>query len=253
VLIVKGSLTEQQVNEWGWRIPFILSAVLCLTGWMLRRGIKETEEGERSASLRAPIFDSLLADWLPIVRTFGIVAMTNAAYYLTFTFAAERRSTSGAGGHAFWAANLLSLAVVLMAKVFGGWLSDRVGRRRLMMILTVVGGVAIVIALPILLHGSPWEFWGAQVMLAVPFGMALGLHGAMLVEIFPLRTRVTSMSFAYNATLVLSGAIAPFVATWLIDVVGTETAPAYYIIAYGVIGLALMAGMKETNKNRLDQ
>ncbi len=250
-LIITASLTREQIVSWGWRVPFILSALFCISGWFLRRGIKETDEGKKAATLRIPVLESLAADWLPMIRTFGIVGMTNAAYYLTFTYAAERRSTIG-GSTAFWAANLCALAVVLIAKPFGGWLSDRIGRRRLMLILTVVGMAAIFIALPILLTGSPWAFWGAQVMLAVPFGMALGLHGAMLVEIFPLRTRVTSMSIAYGLTLVLAGATTPVVSTWLIDILGHPSAPAYYIMVYGAIGLALMWPMKETNANRLN-
>ena len=65
--------------------------------------------------------------------------MTNAAYYLTFTYAVERRKhLTGDGGEAFLLANTLSLFVVLFSKPLGGWLSDRVGRRRLMMALTVV-------------------------------------------------------------------------------------------------------------------
>jgi MFS family permease len=91
-----------------------------------------------------------------------------------------------------------------------------------------------------------------QMMLGVVLGMALGLQGAMLVEIFPLRTRVMSMSFAYSVTLVLSGGIAPFVSTWLIDVAGSPTAPAYYVMAYGVIGLIVMLLMKETNDRPLN-
>jgi MHS family proline/betaine transporter-like MFS transporter len=91
------------------------------------------------------------------------------------------------------------------------------------------------------------------VLLGIPFGMALGLHGAMLVEIFPLRTRVTSMSFAYSVTLSLSGALAPIISIWLLDIVGSAIAPAYYIAAYGVIGLAVLLPMKETNARRLDQ
>jgi MHS family proline/betaine transporter-like MFS transporter len=251
-LIVTATLSGAQRDSWGWRLPFLFSASFCIAGWFLRRGIKETDEGEQAAAIRAPILDSLIGDWLPMLQTFGIVGMTNAAYYLTFTFAAERRANSG-GGSVFWASNLLSLAVVLISKPIGGWLSDRIGRRRLMIALTVVGMAAIFVALPILLTGSPWAFWGAQVLLAVPFGMALGLHGAMLVEIFPLRTRVTSMSFAYSVTLVLSGGIAPFVSTWLIDVLGRPGAPAYYIVFYGVIGLALMWPMKETNTRPLDK
>ena len=74
----------------------------------------------------------------------------------------------------------------------------------------------------------------------------------MVVEIFPLRTRVTSMSLAYSITLALAGGTAPLVAAWLTDRFGQPLPPAYYIMFYGAIGLALMAPMKETNRRRLD-
>ena len=92
-----------------------------------------------------------------------------------------------------------------------------------------------------------------QIMLAVPLGMALGLQGAMVVEIFPLRTRVTSMSVAYSVTLALAGGTAPMVATWLMDTMKQPLAPAYYVFLYGLLGLAIMWPMKETNARRLDQ
>jgi MHS family proline/betaine transporter-like MFS transporter len=251
-LLVTATLRADQVVAWGWRIPFVGSVLFCALGWLLRRRIEETEEGQKAVALRPPILPALVADRIPMLQTFGIVGMTNAAYYLTFTFAAERRA-SGGGGAAFWAANLLSLAVVLLAKPIGGALSDRFGRRRTMMALTVVGMVAITAALPLLLHGSPLEFWCAQALVAVPLGMALGLQGAMIVEIFPLRSRVTSMSFAYGVTLALAGATTPIVSTWLIDVLGRPTAPAFYVMLYGAIGLALMGPMAETNARRLDE
>jgi MHS family proline/betaine transporter-like MFS transporter len=110
----------------------------------------------------------------------------------------------------------------------------------------------VYVALRMMLVGAPKEFMVGQCLLGVPLGMALGLQGAMAVEIFPLRTRVTSMSLAYSVTLMLSGGIAPFVATWLIDLLGQPMAPAYYTMGYGVIGLALMSSMKETNHRALD-
>ena len=61
------------------------------------------------------------------------------------------------------------------------------------------------------------------------------------------------MSFAYGITLVLAGATTPIVATWLIDVLGQPSAPAYYTMAFGMIGLVLMAPMRETNARRLDE
>ena len=111
----------------------------------------------------------------------------------------------------------------------------------------------IYVALRMMLYGSPVQFTLGQILLAVPIGMALGLQGAMVVEIFPLRTRVTSMSFAYSITLALAGGTAPLVSTWLIETLGQPLAPAYYIMLYGAIGLAIMWPMRETNARPLDE
>ena len=253
--LVSHNLSPADASRWGWRIPFIASISFCIIGWFLRRGIVESEEGEKAAATRPPLLKSLIADWRPIVQTFGIVAMTNAAYYLAFTFAVERRKTmGGAGGEDFLLANTASLAAVLVSKPLGGWLSDRIGRRRLMMSLTVVMMALAYPALHIMLHGTKTEFMLGQVMLAIPLGMALGLQGAMVVEIFPLAARVTSMSIAYSITLALAGGTAPLVSTWMIDEMHWATeSPAFYIMVYGAIGLAIMWPMAETNGRSLDE
>lgn len=249
---VNRALGPEAASAWGWRVPFVASVSFCLVGWLLRRGIHESEAGAQATAERTPWLRALLADAIPIAQTFGIVAMTNAAYYLAFTFAVERRKAgAGAGGETFLLANTLSLGAVLVAKPLGGWLSDRVGRRRLMIAVTIVTMAAVVPALRVMLHGSPAEFVLGQVALALPLGMALGLQGAMLVEIFPLRSRVTSMSVAYSATLALAGGSAPLLSTWLIDTFRDPTLPAYAILAYGAIGLAVMLPMRETNGRSL--
>jgi MFS transporter, MHS family, proline/betaine transporter len=250
--LVHATLEADEVTSWGWRVPFIASAIFVLIGLLLRRGLHETPAGEQAKAHRPPLFRSLVSDWVPMAQTFGIAAMTNAAYYLVFTYAAERRtSESSGGGSAFLLANTVSLATVLLAKPLGGWISDHIGRRRLMLLLTVITMVVMVPALQLMLEGESWMFGWAQILLAVPIGMALGLQGAMLVELFPLRTRVTSMSFAYSVTLAIAGGTTPLVSAWLVERVGQPLAPAWYIMLYGLIALAVLFPMKETNARRL--
>jgi MHS family proline/betaine transporter-like MFS transporter len=251
--LVNVLLGPDEVAAWGWRVPFIGSVVFFLLGWLLRRGLHETPEGLQAAANRPALIPSLIADWRPMLQTFGIIAMTNAAYYLTFTYAVERRSSQAAAGSTFLLANTLILFVVLLAKPFGGWLSDRTGRRRLMIALTIAAMLLVYPAMRLMVFGSPGQFMLGQSLMAIPLGMALGLQGAMLVEIFPLRTRVTSMSFAYSVTLALAGGTAPLVSTWLVERFGDPLIPAWYIALYGLIGLAIMWPMRETNARPLDE
>jgi MHS family proline/betaine transporter-like MFS transporter len=245
-------LDAEQKASWGWRVPFIASVLLCAAGWLLRRGLRESEQGEKAVAARPPLWSSLASDWRAMVQTFGIVAMTNAAYYLTFTFAVEyRKGHPGPDKPDFQSINTLILFVVLLAKPLGGWLSDLIGRRRLMIAITIAGSVLLYFGFSMMLSGTGTDFLIGQLLLALPLGMGLGLQGAMVVEIFPLRTRVTSMSLAYSITLVLSGGVAPFIATWLIESQHQLMAPVYYVFVYAVIGLAVMLPMRETNNRSL--
>jgi MFS transporter, MHS family, proline/betaine transporter len=248
--LINENLGQAATADWGWRIPFVGSVLFVLVGWLLRRGIHESEQGEKAAVERAPIFKSLLADWKPIVQTFGIVALTNCTYYLAFTFAGEQRKFESTW---FQKSTTLALGVVLAFKIFGGAMSDKIGRRRMMIALTVVIMAALYPALNFMLYGSKDEFLLGQIILGIPLAMALGLQGAMVVEIFPLRTRVTSMSFAYGITLALTGGLAPLVATTLIEKFGSPMAPAFYAMGFGLIGLPIMFMMRETNQRSLDE
>src|SRR5262245_48686376 len=105
--LINRLMTPADVDAFGWRIPFIGSILFMLVGYLLRRGIQETEEGVKAAQDRTPVLQSLAADWLPIIQTFGIVAMTNAAYYLTFTFAVERRKKAAQASGSMDAADFL--------------------------------------------------------------------------------------------------------------------------------------------------
>jgi MHS family proline/betaine transporter-like MFS transporter len=238
---------------WAWRVPFIASVALTLCGYLVLRGAGETEPGLKAAAARPPIWSSLLGDWLPAVRTFGIIGMTNAAYYMTFTYMVERRKSLGdAAAGDFMLANTLALAVFLVAKPLGGWVSDLIGRRRLMLVLTGATVLAVFMAQRMMLYGSAGNFILGQMLVAIPTGMGLGMQGAMVVEIFPLRTRVTSLSFAFSVAIALTGGMAPLVSTWLIERLNQPLAPVFCIAALAVFGLVVLLPMAETNTRALD-
>lgn len=255
VYLVRRSVGEAALADWGWRIPFIASVVFCIGGYFLRDGIVEPEESAKAKADRTHWVRALIRDRKPILMAFGVVGMTNAAYYLTFTFATETRSAEKGlyDPNSFLIANVCVLFLVLASKPLGGFLSDKLGRRRMMLIIQVVAGGLFYPALHFMMLGSPTHFAMGQLLLAVPLGMALGLQGAMLVEIFPVASRVTSMSFAYSVTLALAGGIAPLLATALIKWFDAPLAPAYFVFAHAILGLIIMLRMKETNGSSLSE
>jgi MFS transporter, MHS family, proline/betaine transporter len=259
VYAVRRSMSDAALADWGWRLPFIISVTFCIAGYFLRHGIVEPEttaKAKEAAKEHRQWFKSVSRDWRPILWTFGIVGMTNAAYYLTFQFAAEHRTSETPprpDADSFYLYQFLVLFLVLASKPVGGWLSDKIGRRKLMMTLQVITMALIYPASRLMLTGSPGAFACGMLLLAIPLGMSLGLQGAMLVEIFPLRSRVTSMSLAYSGTLALAGGIVPLLAVWMIKQLGDPVAPAYFVLAHGVVGFIIMFGMKETNSNSLHE
>ena len=104
-----------------------------------------------------------------------------------------------------------------------------------------------------MVYGTPAQFMLGQCLMAVPLGMALGLQGAMVVEIFPLRTRVTSMSFAYSVTLALAGEPRRWCRPGSSSGSDNRSCRPGTSCSTALIGLAMMWPMSETNARRLDQ
>jgi MHS family proline/betaine transporter-like MFS transporter len=121
-----------------------------------------------------------------------------------------------------------------------------------MLVLTGATVLAVFLAQRMMLYGSTSDFIWGQVLVAIPIGMGLGMQGAMVVEIFPLRTRVTSLSFSFSVAIALTGGITPLVSTWLIERLNQPLAPAFCIAALAIFGLFILLPMAETNKRALD-
>lgn len=241
-------LTNEQMLAWGWRVPFILGVVLVIVGVYIRRNVDETPSFQ--ATRKAPVNEPVVSGLGLGVLAFGFTIFWTVAYYAllawmpTFT----QRYAGLTPSQALWC-NTVGLIAMVIAIPLWGALSDRVGRRPLLLasaigigvlawplfsLMANIGGIAVV--MPI------------QILLGVLLALYSGPGPAAISEIFPTHLRSTWMSAGYTVAAAVFGGFAPFMATWLIDVTGSPVAPTYlYLMPAALISVIVVLRLKETS------
>lgn len=248
--LLSRALTPEQVGEWGWRLPFLASSAFAGFAWWVRRSVEETEAGEASRAMRdrPGALASVIRDWRPSLRLLGIVAFANALYYYAFDAAVvDAKAASPEHAAALQGATTLSLLAMAACTVIGGWMSDCMGRRATAVLFTIWGLAFIVPGWLVLSSptATPAGFLCAQLLLGIPVGLALGMQGTMLVEMFPLATRVVSMSFAYSVAMALAGGLMPALNEWMVDDLHMPRAPLAWLTALGAAALLTLGTMRD--------
>jgi MHS family proline/betaine transporter-like MFS transporter len=229
------TLSAESLASWGWRVPFLLGILIGPVGFYIRARTDEPAD-YRAAADRAshgPLGLALRRYRRAILTGFGItITWTVCTYFFLVylpTYAIRELKVSQSGS--FLATSLSLLVLVGLAPVFGA-LSDRLGRRWL---LLGSGASVVVLTYPALelLTRSP----GFPSLLAFQLGFAVliaaftGVAPAAMAEVCPPEVRSTSVSISYSFAVAIFGGFAPFVATWLIGRTGSSLAPAWYVVA----------------------
>ncbi|MSR18745.1 MAG: MFS transporter [Phycisphaerales bacterium] len=247
------AMGTETLHDWGWRVPILASVILAGFGWWVRRDVVDTAESKVSAERRPPLLGALWSDRIAMLRLFGIIAVSNAALYFTVTAqveAAKARIPDKAA--LIQTLATVGLMVVACCKVGGGWLSDVMGRRRAAILATVMLLAALVPAHLAFVQGAPEMFFLGLVVMGIPLAMHLGIQGALVVEMFPVASRVMSMSLSYSITLAAVGGTAPLMYSWLVTDRKLAWAPEIWLAFLGVICLAVLIPMRDTTDRRLD-
>ncbi|MEG8278990.1 MFS transporter [Streptomyces sp. AHA2] len=207
------TLSQERMNGWGWRLPFVLGAVLSLVGFWIRRGAQETRSAEQEQAPRPGLFEALRRHPRESLLVAGVTAGGTIAYY-TWTSYLPTYAELNAGIEKSDAllAGTLSLAFFALLQPLGGLLSDRFGRRPLLLFFGL--GFAL-LAVP-LLHALRNSF--AVLLLVSCAGMVLltgftSISAAVNAEVFPPRVRAAGIGFPYSLTVALFGGTAPYVGT----------------------------------------
>lgn len=254
---VTGALTSTlgsaTMADWGWRIPFLLGALLGPVGLYVRSKVDETPIFQRTKRAPEPAAlkdfsmarTMLLAFAFPAVQS--VVTYISVGYFSTFT----QKYAGLTPAAALWSTSLATL-VMGLSSLGSGWLSDKTGRKFNMLLACAL---LVLLSYPLLSlalgSGAPWVVIMTQSIFTAFCGLFLGGMPAALVEMFPTARRLTGLTTAYNIQSMVFGGFAPFIASWLIAETGAPISLSYFIIASAAIsGLALLM-MAETSRKAL--
>lgn len=250
---------------WGWRIPFLLSAVMVAIGLYVRLRLIETPVFTRAMArgekVKVPLAELFRTSWRPLIIGTFVMLATYTMFYLMTTWALSygtaKRPPDGSGlGFAYVDFLQLQLIAVLFFAAtlpLSGVLSDRFGRRLPLLCVTTAIMVFSVVFIPALgagdaSHGTMLLFLIVGMTL---MGFTFGPMSAVLPELFPTNVRYTGSGVSYNVASILGAAVAPFIATWLATQYGVAWVGLYLFIAASLSFIAILI-MSETKDTSLD-
>ena len=233
--VLASLLTEEQIATWGWRLPFLMGGLVAGTGYLIRRSMHADNPSGESKS---PILESFGKYRKPVLQVFLLNIGFGVGFYAAFVYAVTyiKEIDKLPEGIAF-NLNTESMALLLIILPAAAWLSDRFGRKPLL-----IAGSALLTfgAIPLfhLLHTTdPLTIFLGEVVFVIAIGLLTGGIVAANVELIPAAVRCTGLAFAYNASIGWFGGTTPMIAAWLIATTGDPIMPAYWVAAAGAITL----------------
>lgn len=231
-------LTTEQLESWGWRVPFIFGMLIGPVGLYIRSRMSETPEFAQTETVKSPLWSTIGHNTARVLTGAACVGLATISVYLILympTFAVKSLELPASAGYL---GGIISGLVTLVGVPYVGALADRVGPIVIMRAATVA---AVVLAWPMfaLLIANPtvWGLTVVEVILGVIMALYFGPLPALLSELFPTQIRTTGLSISYNLGVTLFGGFAPLVLTWLIDRTGSLHSPSLYYIAIALLSL----------------
>ncbi|RBM17276.1 MFS transporter [Prauserella sp. PE36] len=253
-MTLTNALGEDAFLQWGWRIPFLLSAVLVLVGLFIRLQVEEspafTEVADSGEVDRRPLVTLLRTQWRAVLLAAGVKLAQNSIFYIFTVFVLTYATTVlGLSQSVALTGVLISSGLSLVSLLFFGWLSDRYGRKRVYLAGAVV---SLLFSFPffwMLDTRSAAVIWLAMVIGMIGHDMMYGPQAAYFSELFDARVRYSGASLGYQLSSLIAGGFSPVIAVALLGVAGNHHWPvAAYMIVVGVISIVALALGPETHR-----
>ncbi|MBC7919282.1 MAG: MFS transporter, partial [Rhodoferax sp.] len=251
LILLTALFSEEEMTQWAWRIPFLIAGPLGLIGLYLRTQLEDTPEFRAVLAtgkvVHAPIRSAVTGAWPALFFCVGFVVLKAVGHWTLQAFIPNYLTVHlhYSKLQAYGVTTLGLLTIALMVP-WMGLLSDRFGRRPLMLL-----GCAgfFLLTYPAFLLMSQGHFGAAFAGMAI-LGVCIaafdGACNAAMAELFPTRIRYGGMAVAYNISVAFFGGVTPYFALFLISATGDTLSPAYYVMLAAAITFATVLRAKET-------
>ncbi|WP_207460452.1 MFS family transporter [Azospirillum sp. SYSU D00513] len=250
LVILQQTLSNEQLHDWGWRVPFFIGALAAVIALFLRSSLEETSTAETRKSKDAGTLSGLLKHKWAFLTVVGFTAGGSLTFY-TFTTYMQKYLVNSAGMDARTASSVMTgaLFVYMVLQPLFGALSDRIGRRTSMILF---GALATLCTVPIL-HGlrdvtSPYAAFGLIILALAIVSFYTSISGLIKAEMFPPEVRALGVGLSYAVANALFGGTAEYVALWLKSV-GLEESFFWYVTVLAAISLLVSIRMPDPRRS----
>lgn len=254
--VTVGLLSHTELDSWGWRVPFLVGAALAGGVLLARSTMAESPEFERQQAAATipvrPLFYALSRHRAGIARGFAISALGSITYYVGIAYAPAFLTSAGklAEADALRLSTLAALVVIAVTPLMGA-LSDRVGRKPVLLALAFTAAVLPLAAFPLMAAATPSAVLAGALLLACLGGAVSAVGAVATAEQFPGEGRLSGLAFGATTATALFGGLAPLVAQLLVERTGLAVAPGFMIAAVGVAVVPALLGLPETAPRRI--
>lgn len=254
--LLSNTLTKDALEGWGWRLPFFAGLLIAPVGMYLRRRLADDAPGDHHHAIERGVLRELFSKHARTVLLLMLTVMggTVSTYILTFYMPTYAIHTLGVPMKLSMFVGVASGCVMLVTCPLFGWLSDRLGSRR--MPIFVGRGVLVLQLFPAFWlmnhHPTLSVILPLTALMLLFYSLGSASEMALTCESLPRHVRATGISIAYAMAVTIFGGTAQLVATWLVKTTGSKLAPAGYVAACVVLSLIAVAMLRETARESMD-
>lgn len=251
VTALQVSLPPEAMETWGWRVPFLVAGPLGLVGLYLRSRLEDTPAflalEQKDEVSDSPLRDVVVKHWRPILVCMGLVLFYNVAVYTILFYMPTYLQTTTGLAETPALLYILGMMLIIMAVIVPvGALSDRIGRKPLIL-ASCIGFIVLSYPAFLLLNtGTAAGTVGGLAILGILLVMLLGTMSATLPALFETDTRYGGFSIGYNISTSLFGGTAPAVLALLVTSTGNNAVPGIYVVVAAAISLVAVVVLRES-------